>query len=37
MHLQQVFGPNITQKKLYDDAITPIVDEVRRACLFPPT
>lgn len=26
----QVFGPNVTQKKLYDDAITPIVDEVSR-------
>lgn len=30
----QVFGPAVTQKKLYDDAITPIVEEVgEAACL----
>jgi len=26
---RQVFGPAVTQKEFYDDAIQPIVDEVR--------
>jgi len=28
---RQVFGPAVTQKEFYDDAIQPIVDEVRES------